>query len=65
MQDLNPLFIVKLGGIPQPILAAMALMAEAQHLEAVENGEPSPGECVDIEHMVKEDPYRHHSTAKK
>ena len=65
MQDLNPLFIVKLGGIPQPILAAMALMAEAHHLEAMENGEPSPGECVDIEHMVKEDPYRTHSTVKK
>ncbi|MBV9733182.1 MAG: hypothetical protein JO275_10420 [Verrucomicrobia bacterium] len=65
MQDLNPLFIVKLGGIPQPILAAMALMAEAHHLEAVQNGESSPGECVDIEHMVKEDPYRPHSTAKK
>jgi hypothetical protein len=65
MQDLNPLFIVKLGGIPQPILAAMALMAEAHRLEAVQNGEPSPDECVDIEHMVKEDPYRPHSTAKK
>jgi hypothetical protein len=65
MQDLNPLFIVKLGGIPQPILAAFALMAEAHHLEAVEKGEPSPGECVDIEHMVKEDPYRPHSAAKK
>ena len=65
MQDLNPLFIVGLGGIPQPILAAMALMAESHHLEAVQNGEPSPGECVDIEHMVKEDPYRPHSTAKK
>ena len=65
MQDLNLLFIVKLGGIPQPILAAMALMAEARHLRAVESGEPSPGECVDIEHMVKEDPYRPHTTAKK
>lgn len=65
MQDLNPLFIVKLGGIPQPILAAMALMAEAHHLEAVQNGEPSPGECVDIEHMVKEDPYRPRSAAEK
>lgn len=65
MQDLSPLFIVKLGGIPQPILAAMALMAEALHLRAVEEGEPSPGECVDIEHMVKEDPYRPHSAAKK
>jgi hypothetical protein len=65
MQDLNPLFIVKLGGIPQPILAAMALMAEAHHLEAAEKGESLPGECVDIEHMVKEDPYRPHSAAKK
>jgi hypothetical protein len=65
MQDLNPLFIVKLGGIPQPILAAMALMAEAHHRQAVESGEPSPAECVDIEHMVKVDPYRPHSTAKK
>jgi hypothetical protein len=64
MQDLNPMFIVKLGGIPQPILAAMALMAEANHLEVVENGEQSPGECVDFEHMVKEDPYRPHSTTK-
>ena len=54
MQDLNPLFIVKLGGIPQPILAAMALMVEAHHLEAVEKGEPSADDLVDIEHMVKE-----------
>ena len=65
MQDLNPLFIVKLGSIPQPILAALALMAEAHHRQAVESGEPSPGECVDIEHMVKEDPSRPDSTAKK
>ena len=65
MQDLNPLFIVKLGGIPQPILAAMALMAEAHHLEAAENGEPSPSDCVDFEHMVKEDPYWPKNIAEK
>jgi len=65
MQDLNPLFVVRLGGIPQPILAAMALMAEAHHLEDAERREQSPGDCVDIEHMVKEGPYRPHSTAKK
>ncbi|MBV9873421.1 MAG: hypothetical protein JO025_01720 [Verrucomicrobia bacterium] len=58
MQDLNPLFIVKLGGIPQPILAAMALMAEAHHIEATESGESSSGDFVDFERMVKEDPYR-------
>ncbi|HEX6565330.1 MAG TPA: hypothetical protein VF020_13655 [Chthoniobacterales bacterium] len=62
MQDLNPLFIVKLGGIPQPILAAMALMAEAHHLDAVQNGEPSPGDSVDLERMVKQDSYRLHNT---
>jgi hypothetical protein len=65
MQDLNPLFIVKLGGIPQPILAAIALMAEAHHVEATENGEPSSGDYVDFEHLGKEDPYRLSKTTEK
>ena len=65
MQDLNPLFIVKLGGIPQPILAAMALMAEAHRAEPSETGEQSAGDFVDIEHMVKEDLRRPRRTTKK
>jgi hypothetical protein len=65
MQDLNPLFIVKLGGIPQPILAAMALMAEAHHAEPAQTGEQSADDLVDIEHMAKEDLCRRRSTTKK
>ena len=57
MQELNPSFIVKLGAIPQPILAAVALMAELHHSAHAETGEQSAGDCVDIEHMVKEDLY--------
>ena len=64
MQDLNPLFIVKLGAIPQPILAAVALMAELHHAEPEQTGEQSARDCVDIEHMVKEDPYYRRSAAK-
>jgi hypothetical protein len=51
MQDLNPLFIVKLGAIPQPILAAVALMAELQNAEPTGTGEQSTDDCIDIEHM--------------
>jgi hypothetical protein len=55
MQDLNPSFIVKLGAIPQPILAAVALMAELHNAEPGEIGEQSADDCVDIEHMGMED----------
>jgi hypothetical protein len=55
MQNLNPSFIIKLGAIPQPILAAVALMAELHNVESAKTGEQSAGDCVDIEHMVKED----------
>jgi hypothetical protein len=55
MQDLNPSFIVKLGAIPQPILAAVALMAELDNSEPAEMGEQSADDCVDIEHMGMED----------
>jgi hypothetical protein len=64
MQELNPSFIVKLGAMPQPILAAVALMAELHHAEPAETGEPSL-DLIDFEHMVKEDPYRPGSTTKK
>jgi hypothetical protein len=68
MQDLNPSFIVKLGGMPQPILAAIALMAELHNAEPKETGEQAAGNSVgvDIEHLVREHPYyRHRSTAKE
>jgi hypothetical protein len=55
MQDLNPSFIVKLGAIPQPILAAVALMAELHNTGPEETGEQSADDCVDIEHMGMED----------
>jgi hypothetical protein len=64
MQDLNPSFIIKLGAIPQPILAAVALMAELQKVELGEMGEQPKGDCVDIEHMGKEDLYRPRSITK-
>jgi hypothetical protein len=57
MQDLNLLFVVKLGAIPQPILAAVALMAELHNAELTKSGEPATGDCVDIEHMIREHPY--------
>jgi hypothetical protein len=60
MQDLNPLFFVKLGGISQPILATIALMAESHNVESTEMGEQSASNCVDIEHMVREHPYYRH-----
>ena len=56
MQDLNPLFIVKLGAIPQPILAAVALMSELHNTELTKSGEQA-GDCVDIEHLIREHPY--------
>ncbi|HTD16619.1 MAG TPA: hypothetical protein VK673_15655 [Chthoniobacterales bacterium] len=57
MQDLNPSFIVKLGAIPQPILAAVALMAELHNAELRKSGEQAVGDCVDIEHLIREHPY--------
>jgi hypothetical protein len=57
MQDLNPLFIVKLGAMPQPILAAVALMTELHKAELTKPDEPAAGECVDIEHLISEHPY--------
>jgi len=57
MQDLNPLFIVKLGAIPQPILAAVALLAELHNAELTKSGEQAAGDCVDNEHLIAEHPY--------
>jgi hypothetical protein len=57
MQDLNPSFIMKLGAIPQPILAAVALMAELHNAELSRPGEQVAGDGVDIEHMIREHPY--------
>ena len=65
MQDLNPSFIVKLGAIPQPILAAVALMAELHRAASAETPEQSAADCVDIEHMVKEGLYCPRSTTKE
>ena len=65
MQELNPSFIVRLGAIPQPILAAVALMTEFHHAEAAETHQQSADDLVDIEHMVKENPYSPHSTTKE
>ena len=65
MQELNPSFIVRLGAIPQPILAAIALMAEFHNSEPAETGEQAASDFVDIEHMVKEDPYSSRSTTKE
>jgi catechol 2,3-dioxygenase-like lactoylglutathione lyase family enzyme len=62
MQDLNLAFIVKLGAIPQPILATIALMAELHNAELTKPGEQVAGDCVDIEHIVKEHP---HYTARR
>ena len=58
MQDLNPLFFVKLGAIPQPILATIALMAESHNVDPAEAGEDPAGDRVDIEHMAKVQPNR-------
>lgn len=56
MQDLNPAFIVKLGAIPQPILATVALMAELDNVGRIEDREQSANEAVDFEHMEREHP---------
>ena len=68
MQGLNPSFIIKLGAIPQPILAAVALMAELDNIvDPVEMGEQLPDDCVDIEHLgfMEEDLSRFRSTTKE
>ena len=57
MQDLNPSFIIKLGAIPQPILATIALMAELHSPKPTSPDEQLAGDCVDIEHLVREHPY--------
>jgi hypothetical protein len=66
MQDLHPSFMVKLGAMPQPILAAIALMAELHNLESEKAGDQSAGDSVDIEHIAKEHPYyRRRSTTRE
>ena len=65
MQDLNPLFFVKLGAIPQPILATLALMAESHNVDRDEAGEDPVGDCVDFEHMERERPSRGHRGSTK
>jgi hypothetical protein len=57
MQDLNPSFIMKLGAIPQPILAAVALMAEVHDAELTNPGEQLVGDGVDIEHLIVQHPH--------
>jgi hypothetical protein len=52
MQDWNLSFIVKLGAIPQPILATIALMTELKRVDQ-EEMEPDAN-CVDIENLVRE-----------
>jgi hypothetical protein len=65
MQDWNPSFIVKLGAIPQPILAAIALMTEVKRHDQEER-EPEAN-CVDIENLVRETtrPLRRQSSSEK
>ena len=67
MQELNPSFIIKLGAIPQPILAAVALMAELRKIDPMETDEHWPDDCIDIEHLglMKEDLYRPRRTTKE
>ena len=60
MQDLNPLYFVKLGAIPQPILATIALMAESHNVDRDEAGENPVEGWVDFEHMERERPSRSH-----
>jgi hypothetical protein len=52
MQDLNPLFFVKLGAVPQPILATIALMAEFKASEQKEINPETNG--VDMENSMRE-----------
>jgi hypothetical protein len=66
MQDLNPLFIVKLGAVPPPILATIALMAELNHVHHPERGEQPADDCVDIEQPLKRTrKWGHYNTSKK
>ena len=52
MRDLDPLLFVKLGAVPQPILATIALMTELKSSDQKE-AEPETN-CVDIENLVRE-----------
>jgi hypothetical protein len=52
MRDLNPLLFVKLGAVPQPILATLALMAELESSDQKEA--ESETNYVDIENLVRE-----------
>ena len=52
MQDMNPLFFVKLGAVPQPILATISLMAEFKASERKEIDPETNG--VDIENPMRE-----------
>ena len=65
MQDLNPLYFVKLGAIPQPILATIALMAESHNVDRDEAGENPVEGWVDFEHMEREQPRRGHRGSTK
>jgi hypothetical protein len=52
MRDLTPLLFVRLGAIPQPILATIALMTE---LESSGRKEPeAETNCIDFENLVRE-----------
>jgi hypothetical protein len=52
MRDLNPLLFVKLGAVPQPILATIALMAELE--SRAQKEAEKEANCVDIENLVRE-----------
>ena len=54
---LDPLSIVKLGAIPQPILAAVVLMSELHKAGHTKSGEQAASDCVDIEHLIGQHPY--------
>ena len=65
MRDLNPLLFVKLGAVPQPILATIALMAELEANAQKEAGAET--NCVDFENLVRETtkPRRQHHSSKE
>jgi hypothetical protein len=53
MQDLNLWFVVKLGAIPPPILATIALMTELNKTDRPETEGQQSLEYVDFENLVR------------
>jgi hypothetical protein len=53
MQDLNLSFVVKVGAIPQPILATIVLMTELNKADQPETEGQQSLEYVDFENLVR------------